>query len=72
MLRGHTILRLYLPPARNGKLKRLGGTRAAVFAAGVDGVDHRRCFQFTDALPSSTSTTLTVTRPPPPSLNPTT
>ena len=26
------------------------GTRAAVFAAGVDGVDHRRCFQLTDAL----------------------
>ena len=37
----------------NAKLKypwRLAGTRAAVFAAGVDGVDHHRCFQFTDAL----------------------
>ena len=30
----------------NGK-RRLAGTRAAVFAAGVDSVDHRRCFQLT-------------------------
>jgi hypothetical protein len=57
MLRGHTILGLLIPALLivvcNGKLKyswRLAGTCAVVFAAGVHGVDHRRCFQLTDAL----------------------
>ena len=55
MLRGHIILGLQnlLAAICNGKLKyswALAETCAAVFAASVDGVDHRWCFQFTDAL----------------------